>query len=189
MKNFCLVPNLHANGVGLNFKSGFRPAALISFTRRENFKNFMAHEQVAKAINRAVDVRSLGSKACVKTADREAVSARHAGYTCRGAKTARTMPIDAAVSKNISNFAALKHCANRKNFKIFASGKIKFATHGEQKPATRSMAKFAARRGLKFEPCSTAARDFAMRDKISNSSSHKSCVNFKISSPRGEKIK
>ena len=189
MKNFCLVPNLHANGVGLNFKSGFRPAALISFTRRENFKNFMAHEQVAKAINRAVDVRSLDSKACVKTADREAVSARHAGYTCRGAKTARTMPIYAAVSKNISNFAALKHCANRKNFKIFASGKIKFATHGEPKFKMRSMIKFTARRGLKFEPCGTAARGFALCDRILNPRPLKSCASFKISSRRGEKAK
>ena len=175
--------------MGLNFKSGFRPAALISFTRRENFKNFVAHEQATKATNRAAAVRSLGFKARAKAADREAVSARRAGYTCRGAKMARTTPIDMAASKNISNFAALKHCANRKNFKIFASGKIKFATHGEQKPATRSMAKFAARRGLKFEPCSAAARDFAMRDKISNSSSHKSCVSFKISSRHGEKAK
>lgn len=184
MKIFCLVPNPHANGAGLNFKSNLRPAALISFTRRENFKNFVAHEQVAKATNRAVDVRSLGSKACVKTVDREAVSARCAGSACRGAKTASAMSIGAAVSKNISNLAPLKHCADMKNFEIFASGKIKFATHGEPKPATRSMAKFAARRRLKFEPCGTAARDFAMRDKILNSSSRKNCVSLKISLPR-----
>lgn len=158
MKVFCLVPNLHANGAGLNFKSNLRPAGLACFMKRENFKNFMAHEQVAKAINRAVDVRSLGSKACVKTADREAVSARRAGYTCRGAKTASAMPIDTAASENISNFAPLKHCTDMKNFKIFASDEIKFATHSEQKFTMRSMAKFAARRGLKFEPCSTAAR-------------------------------
>ena len=125
MKVFCLAPNPHANGAGLNFKSNLRPAALACFTKRENFKNFAARE----------------------------------------------------------------HCADRKNFKIFASGKIKFTTHGEPKPATRSMAKFAAWRRLKFEPCSTAARDFAMRDKILNSSSRKSCVNSKISSRRGEKAK
>ncbi|WP_297959641.1 hypothetical protein, partial [uncultured Campylobacter sp.] len=72
MKVFCLAPNPHANGAGLNFKSNLHPAALISFTRRENFKNFVAHEQAAraKAINRAVDVRSLGFKACAKAANR-----------------------------------------------------------------------------------------------------------------------
>ena len=142
----------------------------------------------ARIANRAVDVRSLGSKACVKAVDREAVSTRRTGYTCSGAKTARTMPIDTAASKNISNFAPLKHCADRKNFKIFASGKIKFATHGERKFTMRSMAKFAAC-SLKFEPCSTAARAFAMRDKILNSSSRKNCASFKISPPRGEKTK
>lgn len=188
MKVFCWVPNLHSNGAGLNFKSNLRPAALISFTRRENFKNFVAHEQATKATNRAAAARSLGSKACVKTADREAVSARRAGYTCRGAKTASAISIDAIVSKNISNFAALKHCADRKNFKISASGKIKFATYGELKFVMRSMAKFAAC-SLEFEPCSTAARDFAMRDKILNSSSRKNCASFKISSRRGEKTK
>ena len=191
MKVFCWAPNPHANGAGLNFKSNLRPAGLISFTRRENFKNFVAHEQAAraKATNRAAAVRSLGSKACVKAADREAVSARRAGYTCRGAKTASTMPIGAVASKNISNFAPLKHCADMKNFKIFASGKIKFAMHGEQKFTMRSMAKFAARCGLKFEPCDTAARDFAMRDKILSSRLRKNCVSSKISSRRGEKKK
>lgn len=152
MKVFCWVPNPHANGAGLNFKSSLRPAALVSFTKRENFKNFAAHEQAAKAINRAVDVRSLGSKACAKAADREAVSARRAGSACRGAKTAGAMPIDAGASENISNFAPLKHCADRKNFKIFASDEIKFATHGEPKFTMRSMAKFAACSWLKFEP-------------------------------------
>ncbi len=212
MKVFCLVPNPHANGAGLNSKNGFyppkwmpqnsgldglnfkgnlRPTALACFAKRENFKNFVVHEQAArtKAINLAAAVRSLGSKACVKAVDREAVSARRAGYTCRGAKTAGAMPIDAAASKNISNFAALKHCADRKNFKIFASDEIKFAMHGEQKFTMRSMAKFAARRGLKFEPCGTAARDLAMRDKILSSSSRKNCASFKISSRRGEKTK
>ena len=195
MKVFCLAPNPHSNGAGLNFKRNLRPAALACFTRRENFKNFKECEEAAnlpleaRIANRAVDVRSLGFKAHSKMANREAVSARRAGYTCRGAKTSSAMPIDAAVSKNISNFAALKHCADMKNFKIFASDKIKFATHGEQKPATHSMAKFAARCGLKFEPCGTAARDFAMRDKILNSNSRKNCVRFKISPPRGEKAK
>ena len=191
MNVFCLAPNPHANGAGLNFKSNLHPAALISFTRRENFKNFVAHEQAAraKAINRAVDVRSLGFKACAKAANREAVSAKRAGPTCRDAKTAGAMPIDAAVSENISNFAPLKHCADRKNFKIFASGEIKFATHDEPKFTMRSMAKFTACSRLKFEPRSTAARDFAMRDKILNSSSRKNCVSFKISSRRGEKAK
>lgn len=195
MKVFCWVSNLHANGAGLNFKRNLRPAALVCFTRRENFKNFKECKEAvnlpleARIANRAVDVRSLGSKACVKTADREAVSARHAGPTCRDAKTARTTPIGAAVSKNISNLAPLKHCADMKNFKIFASDEIKFTTRSEPKPATHSMAKFAARRRLKFEPCSTAARDLAMRDKILNSSSRKNCASFKISPPRGEKTK
>ena len=188
MKVFCFVTNPHANGARLNFKSNLRPAALISFTRRENFKNFVAHEQAAKATNRAVGARSQVFEARVKAADREAVSARRVSSTCRGAKTASAMPIDTAASKNISNFAPLKHCANRKNFKIFASGKIKFATHGEPKFTMRSMAKFVAC-SLKFEPCSAAARDFAMRDKILNSNSRKNCVSFKISPPRGEKTK
>lgn len=189
MKVFCSVSELRANGAGLNFKSKLRPAVLVCFIKRENFKNFVAHEQAAKATNRAVDVRSLGSKACVKTADREAVSARRAGSACRGAKTARATPIGAAASKNISNFAPLKHCADIKNFKIFTSGKIKFAMHGELKFIIRGIVKFATRCGLKFEPCSAAARDFAMRDKILNSSSRENCVSFKISPPRGEKTK
>lgn len=195
MKVFCLAPNPHSNGAGLNFKSNLRPTALISFTRRENFKNFVTHEQAvnlpleARIANRAVAVRSLGSKACVKAADREAVSARRTSSACRGAKTAGAMPIDAAVSKNISNLTPLKHCADRKNFKIFASGKIKFATRSEPKFTIRSMAKFAARRRLKFEPCGTAARGFAMRDKILPQRTRKSCASFKISSRRGEKAK
>ena len=190
MKVFCFVTNPHVNGARLNFKSKLRPAMLARFTKRENFKNFVAHEQAAKAkvTNRAVDARSLGSKAYVKGEDRKAVSARRASSACRGAKTARTMPIDAAASNNISNFAPLKHCADMKNFEIFANDEIKFATHGRPKFITRSMAKFAAC-SLKFEPCGTAARDFAMRDKISNSSSRKNCVSFKISPPRGEKTK
>ena len=98
------------------------------------------------------------------------------------------MPIDTAASKNISNFAPLKHCADRKNFKIFASDEIKFTTHGELKFTMRGMVKFTAR-NLKFEPCGTAARNFAMRDKILNSSSRKNCASFKISSRRGEKTK
>ena len=171
MKVFCFVTNPHANGARLNFKSNLRPAALARFTKRENFKNFVTHEQVAKATNR------------------EAVSTRRTGYTCSGAKTARTMPIDTAASKNISNFAPLKHCADRKNFKIFASGKIKFATHGEPKPVTHSMVKFTARRGLKFEPCGTTARGFTTRDKILSSRPRKSRASFKISSRRGEKTK
>ena len=189
MKVFCLAPNPHANGVRLNFKSNLHPAVFVCFTKRENFKNFVAHEQAAKTINRAADVRSLGFKARAKAEDREAVSARRAGYTCRGAKIAGATPIDTAASKNISNLAPLKHCTDRKNFKIFASGKIKFVTHSEPKFAMRGMAKFAAWRRLKFESCSTAARDFAMRDKILNSSSRKNCVSFKISSRRGEKTK
>ena len=189
MKVFCLAPNPHANGAGLNFKRNLRPAALARFTKRENFKNFVTHEQVAKTINRAVNVRSLGFEARAKVEDREAVSARRAGSACRDAKTASAISIDAVASKNISNFAAREHCADRKNFKIFASDEIKFATHGEPKFATRSMAKFAAQCGLKFEPCGTAARDFAMRDKILNSSSRKNCMSFKISSRCGEKTK
>ena len=191
MKVFCSAPNPHANGAGLNFKSNLRPAALACFMKRENFKNFVVHEQAAraKAINRAVDVRSLGSKACVKTANQEAVSARHAGSTCRGAKTASAMSIDATASKNISNFAPLKHCADRKNFKIFASDEIEFTTRGEPKFTTYSMVKFTARRGLKFEPRSTATRDFALRDKILSSRLRKNCASFKISLQRGEKVK
>ena len=159
MKIFCLVPNPHVNGARLNFKSNLRPAALVRFTKRENFKNFVTHEQAAraKAINRAVGAVSSGFEACVKAADRKAVSARRAGSVCRGAKTAGAMPIDAAASENISNFAARERCADRKNFKIFASGEIKFATHGEPKPAMYSMAKFTAC-SVKFEPRSTAAR-------------------------------
>ncbi len=195
MKVFCLAPNPHANGAGLNFKSNLRSAVLACFMKRENFKNFKECEAAvnlpleARIANRAVDVRSLDSKACVKAANREAVSARRAGYTCRDAKTASAMPIDAAASKNISNLTPLKHCADRKNFKIFASGKIKFTTHGEPKFTMRSMAKFATRRGLKFEPCGAAARDFAMRDKIFSSSSRKNCMSFKISPPRGAEKK
>ena len=135
----------------------------------------------ARIANRAVDVRSPSFEACIKAADREAVSARRASSACRGAKTVRTTPIDAAASKNISNFAAREHCTDRKNFKIFASDEIKFAT--------RSMAKFTARRRLKFEPYGTAARDFALRDKILNPKPRKSCVSFEISSRRGEKAK
>ena len=195
MKVFCLVPELRANGARLNFKISFRSAVLVCFTKRENFKNFKECEEAvnlpleARIANRAVDVRSLGFEACIKAADREAVSARRASSACRGAKTARTTPIDTAASKNISNFAAPKHCADRKNFKIFASGKIKFATHGEPKFKMRSMIKFTARRGLKFEPCGTAAREFAMRDKILSSSSRENCVSFKILPPRGAEKK
>ena len=194
MKVFCLMLEPYINGAGLNFKSNLRPAALACFMKRENFKNFKECEKVvnlpleARIANRAVDARSLGFKARAKAADREAVSARRAGSACRSAKTAGAMPIDAVASKNISNFAALKHCADMKNFKISASGKIKFAMHGELKFAAHSMVKFAAC-SLKFEPCSTAARDFAMRDKILNLSSRKNCVSFKISSRRGEETK
>ena len=188
MKVFCLVPNLHANGAGLNFKSKLRPAALVSFTKRENFKNFVAHEQAAKATNRAVGARSQVFEARAKAADREAISARRASSACRGAKMARTTPIDAAASKNISNFAAHEHCADRKNFKIFASDEITFATHGEPKPATHSIAKFTAC-SVKFEPHSSATRDFALCDKILNSKPRKSRASFKISSRRGEKAK
>ncbi|WP_297961008.1 hypothetical protein [uncultured Campylobacter sp.] len=195
MKVFCLAPNPHSNGAGLNFKSNLRSAALACFTKRENFKNFAVRERTsnltaeARAANRAVDARPQGFEARVKADDREAISARRASSACRGAKTARTTPIDAAASKNISNFAAREHCADRKNFRIFASDKIKFATHGEPKFTMRSMAKFAARCGLKFEPCGTATRGFTTRDKILSSSSRKNCASFKISSRRGEKTK
>ena len=124
MKVFCSVSELRANGTELNFKSKLRPAALVSFTKRDNFKNFAAHE----------------------------------------------------------------HCADRKNFKIFASDEIKFATHGELKFATRSMAKFTAC-SVKFEPCSTATRSFGLRDRILNPRPRKSRASFKISSRRGEKAK
>ena len=187
MKIFCLTPNPHANGAGLNFKRNFRPAALACFTKCENFKNFVAHEQAAKATNRAVGAVSSGFEAHSKIVNREAVSARRAGSARYGAKTVSAMSIDAAASKNILNLAPLKHCANRKNFKIFASDEIKFATHGEPKFTMRNMAKIAARRRLKFEPCSAAARDFAMRDKILSSRLCKSCVSFKISPPCGAK--
>ena len=195
MKVFCLAPNPHSNSAGLNFKSNLRPAALACFTKRENFKIFKECEEAvnlpleARIANRAVGAVSSGFEAHSKMANREAVSARRAGYTCRGAKTAGAMSIDAAVSKNISNLAPLKHCADMKNFKIFASDEIKFTTRSEPKPATHSMAKFAARRRLKFEPCGTAARDLAMRDKILNSRLRKNCVGSKISPPRGEKTK
>ncbi len=190
MKVFCFVTNPHVNGAGLNFKSNLRPAALARFTKRENFKNFVAHEQAAraKATNRAVGARSQVFEARAIAANREAVSAKRAGPTCRDAKTARTTPIGAAVSKNISNLAPLKHCADMKNFKISASDEIKFATHGELKFATRSMAKFTAC-SVKFEPRSTATRGFTLRDKILSSSSRKNCIGFKISSRRGEKAK
>lgn len=194
MKVFCFVTNPHVNGAGLNFKSNLRPAALARFTKRENFKNFKECEEAvnlpleARIANRAVGAVSSGFEAHSKMANREAVSTRRADSACRGAKTASAMSIDAAVSKNISNLAPLKHCADRKNFKIFASDEIKFATRSEPKPATRSMAKFVAC-SLKFEPCGTAARNFAMRDKILNSNSRKNCVSFKISPPRGEKTK
>ena len=125
MKVFCLAPNPHANGAGLNFKSNLRPAALACFTSRENFKNLAPH----------------------------------------------------------------KHCADRKNFKIFASDEIEFTTHGEPKFKMRSMVKFAVRRRLKFEPCGTAAREFAMRDKILSSSSRENCVSFKILPLRGAEKK
>ena len=182
MKVFCFVTNPHANGVRLNFKSNLRPAALACFTKRENFKNFVAHEQAAraKAINRAVGAVSSGFEACVKTADREAVFARRADSACRGANTASAMSIDATASKNISNLAPLKHCADRKNFKIFASGKIKFATHGEPKPAMYSMVEFTTRRGLKFEPYGTTARGFTTRDKILNPKPRKTAQALKF---------
>ena len=194
MKVFCSVPELRANGARLKFKNNLRPAAFVSFTKRENFKNFKEYEEVvnlpleARITNRAVDVRSLGFEACVKAVDREVVSARRADFACRGTKTASAMSINRAASENILNFAPLKHYADMKNFEIFASGKIKFATHSEPKFTMRSIAKFAAC-SLKFEPCSTVARDFALRDKILNSRLHKNCASFKISSRRGEKAK
>ena len=91
--------------------------------------------------------------------------------------------------ENFKNFAVREHCADRKNFKIFASDEIEFTTHGEPKFKMRSMVKFAVRRRLKFEPCSTVARGFASRGKILNSRLHKNCASFKISSRRGEKAK
>lgn len=123
MKVFCWAPNPHSNGAGLNFKSNLRSAALACFTKRENFKNFVAR----------------------------------------------------------------KHCADKKNFKIFTSDEIKFVTHSELKFATRSIAKFTACSWLKFEPRSTATRNFALCDKILNPRPLKSCASFKISSRRGEK--
>lgn len=195
MKVFCWVSNPHSNGAGLNFKSNLRPAALACFTKRENFKNFKECEEAvnlpleARIVNRAVGAISSGFEAYSKMADREAVSARRASSACRGAKTASTMPIDTAASKNISNFAPLKHCADRKNFKIFASDEIKFTTHGELKFTMRGMVKFTACSWLKFEPCGTAARGFALCDRILNPRPLKSCTSFKISSRRGEKIK
>ncbi|WP_298963289.1 hypothetical protein [uncultured Campylobacter sp.] len=194
MKVFCWVPNPHANGAGLNFKSNLRPATLACFTKRENFKNFKECEGAvnlplkARVANRAVGAVSSGFEAHSKMANREAVSARRAGFVCRGAKTAGATPIDAAASENISNFAAREYCADRKNFKIFASDEIKFATHGELKFATRSMAKFTAC-SVKFEPRSTAARDFALCDRILNPRPRKSRASFKVSSRRGEKTK
>ena len=83
--------------------------------------------------------------------------------------------------ENFKNFAAREYCADRKNFKIFASD--------EPKPATRSIAKFTACSWLKFDPHDAAARNFAMRDKILNPKPRKSCASFKISSRRGEKTK
>ena len=77
MKVFCSVPKLRANGARLKFKNNLRPAAFVSFTKRENFKNFKEYEEVvnlpleARITNRAVDVRSLGFEACVKAVDRE----------------------------------------------------------------------------------------------------------------------
>ncbi len=194
MKVFCFVTNPHANGTGLNFKSNLHPAALISFTRRENFKNFTARERTVnlitetEAANRAVGARPQGFEACVKAANREAVSARRAGFAYRNAKTVSAMSIDRAASENILNFAPHKRCADRKNFKIFASDEIKFVTHGEPKPATHSMAKFTAY-SVKFEPRSTATRDFALCDRILNPKPRKSRASFKISSRRGEKAK
>lgn len=189
MKVFCWVSNPHSNGAGLNFKSNLRPAALVHFTSRENFKNFAPSQRTsnltaeARATNRAIGARPQGFE--VRTATkREAISARRADFACRGAETAGVAPIDTTASENILNFAAREHCADRKNFKIFASDEIKFTTHGELKFATRGMAKFTARRGLKFEPCGTATRGFTTRDKILSSSSRKNCVRFKISPPR-----
>nr|WP_314868837.1 hypothetical protein [uncultured Campylobacter sp.] len=186
MKVFCLALNPYSNGARLNFKSNLRPAALISFTRRENFKNFKECEEAvnlpleARISNQAVGAVSSGFEVCAKAANREAVSAKRAGPTCRDAKTARTMPIDTAASKNISNFALLKHCADRKNFRIFASDEIKFATHGEPKPAMYSMVKFTTRRGLKFEPYGTTARGFTTRDKILNPKPRKTAQALKF---------
>ena len=194
MKVFCSAPNLHANGSGLNFKNDLRPAALISFTRRENFKNFTARERTVNLItetgaaNRAVGARPQGFEACVKAANREAVSARRAGFAYRNAKTVSAMSIDRAASENILNFAPHKRCADRKNFKIFASDEIKFATRSEPKFTMCSMAKFTAC-SVKFEPRSTAARGFALCDRILNPRPRKSCASFKISSRRGEKAK
>ncbi len=191
MKVFCFVTNPHVNGARLNFKSNLRPTAFVHFTSRENFKNFKTHKQAtrAKATNRADTIRSLSFEARVKADDREAISARRASSACSGAKTARTMSIDRAASENILNFAAHEHCADRINFKIFASGKIKFTTHGELKFTMRSIAKFTACSWLKFEPRSTATRDFALCDRILNPKPRKSCASFKISSRRGEKTK
>ena len=179
MNVFCLAPNPHSNGAGLNFKRNLRPAAFVCFTKRENFKNFAPSQRTsnltaeARATNRAIGARPQGFE--VRTATkREAISARRADFACRGAET----------SENILNLAAREHCADRKNFKIFASDEIKFTTHGELKFATRGMAKFTACRGLKFEPCGTATRGFTTRDKILSSSSRKNCVRFKISPPR-----
>ena len=113
MKVFCFMTNPHINGAGLNFKSKLRPAALVSFIKRENFKNFKECKEAvnlpleARIANRAVGAVSSGFEAHSKMANREAVSAKRAGPTCRDAKTARTTPIGAAVSKNISNLAPL----------------------------------------------------------------------------------
>ena len=187
MKIFCLVPELRANDTGLNFKSNLHPAAFVSFTKRENFKNFAASQRAVnlvtetEAANRAVCARLQGFEACVKADDQEAVSARRAGFTYRNAKTVSAMSIDRAASENILNFAPHKRCADRKNFKIFTSDEPKFTT--------RSMAKFTACSWLKFEPRSTATRNFALCDKILNPRSRKSYASFKISSRHGEKIK
>nr|WP_314166990.1 hypothetical protein [uncultured Campylobacter sp.] len=83
--------------------------------------------------------------------------------------------------ENFKNFAAREYCADRKNFKIFASDEPKFKM--------RSMIKFTACSWLKFDPHDAAARDFALRDKILSSKPRKSCASFKISSRRGEKAK
>ena len=194
MKVFCSAPNLHANGARLNFKNNLRPAALMHFTSRENFKNFAARERTsnltteARATNRAVVARPQGFEARTAT-KREAISARRADFACRGAETAGVAPIDTAASKNISNFAAREYCTDRKNFKILASDEIKFTMSGEPKFKMRSMIKFTACSWLKFEPRSTAMRNFALCDKILNPKPRKSCVSFEISSRRGEKAK
>ena len=194
MKVFCFVTNPHSNGAGLNFKRNLRPAALARFTKRENFKNFTARERTVNLItetgaaNRAVDARPQGFEARAKVEDREAVSARCAGFAYRNAKTVSAMSIDRAASENILNFAPHKRCADRKNFKIFASDEIKFATRSEPKFTMCSMAKFTAC-SVKFEPRSTAARGFALCDRILNPRPRKSCASFKISSRRGEKAK